>query len=184
MKQDIYHSGVYLEHNPDWGAGDAPTKAQWITEILKRNWIEPVHVVEIGSGSGQILAELKTKFPDALIEGYDISPQAHAIASPKATDQLRFYHGDYFSMYGEAPDLLMAIDVFEHVDDYMGFLRAMKPLAPLKLFHIPLDLSVQAVLRGSSIMRARKTLGHLHYFTKDTALATLQDCGYEIADWN
>ncbi len=26
-------------------------------------------------------------------------------------------------------------------------------------------------------------VGHLHYYMKDTALATLEDCGYEIVDY-
>jgi hypothetical protein len=43
---------------------------------------------------------------------------------------------------------------------------------------------VQGVLRGTPILAARQTIGHLHYFTKDTALAVLGDCGYEIIDWN
>ena len=29
----------------------------------------------------------------------------------------------------------------------------------------------------------RKSSGHIHYFTKDTALSPLQDTGYEIIDW-
>lgn len=184
MNRSIYESGEYLEHNPDWHACDSPTKARWIGDILNRNHVAPKHIVEIGTGSGEILVNLKKMFPDARIDGYDISPQAYVISAPKATDGLTFYHADYFAVAGTAPDLLMAIDVFEHVDDYMGFMRAMKPMAPLKLFHIPLDLSVQGLLRGKSIMHARQSIGHLHYFYKDTALAVLADCGYEVLDWN
>jgi hypothetical protein len=29
----------------------------------------------------------------------------------------------------------------------------------------------------------RETYGHLHYFTRETALATLSDIGYEIVDY-
>ena len=28
-----------------------------------------------------------------------------------------------------------------------------------------------------------QTVGHIHYFTKDIALAALSDCGYKIVDW-
>src|SRR5207244_427158 len=107
----------------------------------------------------EILVHLKTKFPAARFEGYDISPQAYAIAAPKAAEGLTFHHADYFTADAPSPDLLMAIDVFEHVDDYMGFLKEMKLLAPLKLFHIPLDLSVQGVLRVKSIVQARQAIG-------------------------
>jgi cyclopropane fatty-acyl-phospholipid synthase-like methyltransferase len=184
MTQSPYETGEYLTHNPDWHAEDSPFKAQWIADILKRNHVAPDHIVEVGTGSGEILVQLRQCFPDARLEGYDISPQAYAIAAPKAADGLTFHHADYLTTGGPAPDVLMAIDVFEHVEDYMAFLRAMKPRAPLKLFHIPLDLSVQGVLRGKPILAARQMIGHLHYFTKDTALAVLADCGYEVIDWN
>ena len=31
-------------------------------------------------------------------------------------------------------------------------------------------------------MDARRKVGHIHHFTKDTALATLEDCGYKLLD--
>jgi len=32
-------------------------------------------------------------------------------------------------------------------------------------------------------LRGREKTGHLHYYTKDLALATLRDTGYKIIDW-
>jgi hypothetical protein len=179
-----YQSGEYLASNPDWHAEDAPFKAQWIANILERNAVAPDHIVEVGSGSGEILVQLQKYLPSAELAGYDVSPQAHAIAAPKASNGLKFHHADYLALDTPPPDLLMAIDVFEHVEDYMAFLRSIRTRAPLKLFHIPLDLSVQGMIRGTPIMRGRRVLGHLHYFYKDTALASLADCGYQIVDWN
>lgn len=107
------------------------------------------------------------------------------IAKPKANDRLAFHHADFLALDHDADiDVAMAIDVFEHVDDYKGFLKGLQPKAQWKVFHIPLDLSVQALLRGKGILQARSRLGHIHFFYKDTALMTLQDCGYEIVDWN
>lgn len=183
VTENFYTSGEYLEHIPDWHAADGPIKAQWIAEILERNGVAPEHIVEIGMGSGEILVNLRDTFPSALFEGYDISPQAYAIAASKSSDQVRFHHADYLTSSAVRPDLIMAIDVFEHVEDYMAFLKAMRTLAPLKVFHIPLDLSVQGLLRGKPIIHARELIGHLHYFFKDTALAVLADCGYEVIDW-
>ena len=184
MEVDIYKSGKYLDSNPDWHAADAPYKARWINEILYRNLVDPTSIVEIGCGSGDILVNLENYFPQAMLTGYDISPQACSISSSKETDHLSFYEADYLAEPIVPTDLLMAIDVFEHVEDYMSFVRAMKPRANWKLFHIPLDLSVQGLLRGQPLMHAREVVGHLHYFYKETALATLKDCGYEIIDWN
>jgi hypothetical protein len=39
------------------------------------------------------------------------------------------------------------------------------------------------VLRPGRIIATRKRVGHLHYFTKETALATLEYVGYRIISW-
>ena len=43
--------------------------------------------------------------------------------------------------------------------------------------------SVSSVLRSTPIISARKLVGHIHYFTKETALATLKDTGYDVIDY-
>jgi NAD dependent epimerase/dehydratase family/Transposase len=52
-----------------------------------------------------------------------------------------------------------------------------------KIFQIPLDLSMQTVLRATPFIRDRQRFGHIHYFTKETALQLLSDLGYNIIDW-
>jgi hypothetical protein len=44
-------------------------------------------------------------------------------------------------------------------------------------------MSVQYVLRSKPILLQRELVGHLHYFSKETPLATIRDAGYEIVDW-
>lgn len=183
MNGQIYESGEYLDKNPDWHAADAPYKTGWISEILRENGVYPETIVEIGCGSGEILVNLAKVFPHAKMAGYDISPQAHEIASPKTTENISFHKANYLEEPVVPTDVVMAIDVFEHVEDYMGFIRAMKGRAKWTVFHIPLDLSVQGLLRGKHTMRARRDVGHLHYFEKESALATVSDCGFEIGAW-
>ena len=45
-------------------------------------------------------------------------------------------------------DVLLVIDVFEHVPDYLGFIEKLRQKADLKVFHIPLDLSVSSIVRS------------------------------------
>jgi hypothetical protein len=80
-------------------------------------------------------------------------------------------------------DLLLVLDVFEHVEDYLGLVRDIRSKGKYKLFHIPLDLSVQAVMRRNGLLRRRDLFAHLHYFTKETALRTLTDVGYKLVDY-
>src|SRR3984885_3451842 len=65
----------------------------------------------------------------------------------------------------------------------MGLVRAIRHKARHKLFHIPLDLSVLAVLRNNGLRPRRDHHAHLHYFTKETALRSLTDVGYTIVDY-
>jgi hypothetical protein len=75
------------------------------------------------------------------------------------------------------------LDVFEHVRDPFTFLEHSRQHARHFVFHIPLDLSAQSVLRGSPLMGVRKSVGHLHFYTRELALETLTDSGYTIDDW-
>lgn len=179
----VYEDGTYLSHNPTWHEADSPWKAGQIEKMIRRNQLTPKTVCEIGCGAGGILTHLADSFGTGIeFSGYDISPQALTICKPKERDNIRFYLKDLLAEPDNSWDIVMAIDVFEHVEDYMGFLRKLRPKGEYTIFHIPLDLSVQNLWRLKPILNGRATVGHLHYFTKETALATLRDTGYEIVD--
>jgi len=180
MTSDIYTDGSYLEKNPTWDVEDAPWKARQVRTIFTRNALEPLSVCEIGCGAGEILSQLSHAMPKTRFTGYEISPQALELCRARQSDRIEFKLGDV----NEASvhyDCALCIDVFEHVEDYLGFVRSIRPKADYTIFHIPLELSISSVLRDA-MMDARARVGHLHYFTKATALATLEHCGYEIVD--
>jgi cyclopropane fatty-acyl-phospholipid synthase-like methyltransferase len=178
----IYEDGTYLENNPTWHQQDSPWKARNIARLLKDNGVVPATICEIGCGAGEILNCLANDYGDAVtLAGYDISPQAYELCRKKERRNLHFHLKDLLDEDIRF-DVVMAIDVFEHVEDYFGFLRRLRERGTYKVLHIPLDLSVQTVLRGAPIMKYRQTIGHIQYFTKETALATLRDTGYEVID--
>ncbi len=80
-------------------------------------------------------------------------------------------------------DVLLMIDVFEHVSDPFSFLEESHAHARKFVFHIPLDLSATGVARKTPLLNVRRSVGHLNYYTKDLALETLTDGGYKIIDW-
>lgn len=180
----IYEDGTYLEQNPTWHEEDLPWKAEQIIKILKQNKIYPSTICEIGCGAGEILNCLSNEYGDNVVfSGFEVSAQAFNICREKEKQNLHFFFEDLLCKKELIFDVAMAIDVFEHVEDYFGFLRGLKEKATYKIFHIPLDLSVQMVFRSSPIMARRHSVGHIHYFTKETALATLQDTGYKVVDY-
>ncbi len=175
-----YLDGSYLEHNATWHVEDSSWKAKQIASILSKNQVMPLSIGEVGCGAGEILRQLSLTLPNARFVGYELSPQAFQLCASRASDRISFKCCDIAAEDVEL-DLLLCIDVFEHVEDYFGFIRSLKPKASYKVFHIPLDLSVLALLTGS-IVRNRATFGHLHYFMRETAISTLEDCGYEVID--
>ena len=181
----IYEDGTYLANNPGWHEEDSPWKAKQIIKIIKQNSLIPKTVCEVGCGGGEILNQLSELYDadDRKFFGYEISPQAFELCSKKSKENLDFRFGDLLKDDVERFDIVMAIDVFEHVEDYFGFLRKLKEKGEYKIFHIPLDLSVQTVFRSSPIIKRRREVGHIHYFTKETALETLKDTGYSIVDY-
>lgn len=179
----IYQDGTYLRHSPLWHEEDSPYKAQDILRLIQRNGLKPKTIAEVGCGAGEILNQLdKILAGPITFSGYEISPQAFDLCKSREKENIRFFLQDmleeeiYF-------DLVLAMDVLEHVPDYLGFLTKLKNKGRYKIFRIPLNLSVQSVLfKSRPILGARKSFGHLHYFTKETALATLKDTGYQILD--
>ncbi|MBK7881934.1 MAG: class I SAM-dependent methyltransferase [Saprospiraceae bacterium] len=184
MSEKIYieENGEYLKNNPTWHVEDSPWKAKQIIKMLNRNPINPKTIAEIGCGAGEILNQLHLSMPNYVsYTGYDISSDAISLAKTREKERLEFKNENLLEI-NACFDLLLMIDVFEHVDDYLGFLKLSKNKAKNTIFHIPLDISAQGILRNN-LMSARYSVGHLHYFMKETAIATLVDSGYDIVDY-
>ena len=181
----IYRDGSYLKNNPSWHVEESPFKVRQIRRMMKQQNLAPKTVCDVGCGAGLVLAELQPHLPsDCVCWGYDVSPDALAMSAKRGNENLRFRLFDIRKDQCDTLfDLLLMLDVFEHVEDYIGLVRAVRSKAKQKLFHIPLDLSVQAVVRRNGLLLRRDHHAHLHYFTKETALRTLTDVGYFIVDY-
>lgn len=175
---EIYRSREYLERNESWHVEDSAWKAQKILGAMKRCDLRPKSVCEVGCGAGEILRQLSLSLPESRFHGFEVSEHAFEMAKSRESDRVKFFLSD-LSSATDPYECLLCIDVFEHIEDYFGFLRSIRSKAEVKIFHIPLDISVSSVLR-SKLIDTREKVGHLHYFTRETALATLSDCGYEI----
>jgi ubiquinone/menaquinone biosynthesis C-methylase UbiE len=174
---------VNSKKGKDWHEEDAPWKAQKVYQILQKNQINPSSIGEIGCGSGELLLSLSKYYDnDVRLSGYVTSDEAYNKCKNKEIDNLHYYFKNllkedvYF-------DLVMAINVFTHVNDYLGFLSQLKSKGKYKVFHIPLELTVYSILRSSYYQKKIKEGSYRHLFNKDTALGTLIGTGYEIIDY-
>jgi 2-polyprenyl-3-methyl-5-hydroxy-6-metoxy-1,4-benzoquinol methylase len=177
MTESLYTDGSYRALNPEWHSADSGWKAERIAAMLTANSVDFDSCVEVGCGAGQVLAGLAQRIPGKRYTGYEISADAAALWR-SLPPTVSYRTGDFIAS-GESYDLLLLIDVFEHVEDYMSFLRKLSTRARWFVFHIPLEMHVSALLRDRQL-HARAQVGHLHYFSRATALATLADTGYRI----
>ena len=185
MADDIYSDGSYLENNPSWHVDDSPWKAQKIIKMIEKHDIDPSSVCEIGCGAGEILRQLSQRslLSEVTFYGYEISPQAYDLCKQRESEKVKFFLEDLTVNVNACFDVVLALDVIEHVEDYRGFLRRLRTKGRHKIFHIPLDFNALCLMSVGFLASQRKSIGHIHYFTKDTALSTLQETGYEIIDW-
>lgn len=171
--EDRYTGGEYARLNPDWHASDAPFKAGWVAEMLRP--LAPRSVCDVGCGSGALLVELASTLGDVDLVGFDIAPDAVALARQSGVDaRLGPIEGSY--------DVVLLIDVVEHVLDPVGLLREAAAHAPFVLAHIPLELSLQTVWRQTPLIESRARVGHLHFFTERTARALVTEAGLVVRD--
>lgn len=184
-KRNIYLNGVYLRKNPAWHSEDASWKASQILKMIVRNNLKIKNIADVGCGSGMILEYLSGSLPFVTrLDGFDVSPDAINLCRKIKQDKVKFYLQD-FSKKKEAShyDLILIIDVIEHLENYFEFLKNLRLKGKYKILNIPLDLSVQMVSRGSPLPKLRNDVGHLHYFTKETAIAALKESKYQIVDY-
>ena len=184
MFEEVYRHGNYLEKNPTWHVEDSAWKAKQVIRMMKRNNIVPKTICEVGCGTGEILKQLQDNMDkECIFWGYEISPQAFELCRKRANKGLHFELRDILQERDVCFDLVLLIDLIEHLEDYFGFLKEIKLKSQYIILHIPLDLSVQTVLRGSPIMKVRESVAHIHYFTKEIALQLLRDVDYEVLDY-
>jgi SAM-dependent methyltransferase len=180
--KDRYRGGDYLGENPTWDIEDSPWKAGQVAGILQRHGIVPASVVEVGCGAGGVLAALRPFLPGARLVGYEIAADAAAFWPRHASAGIELQLGDFLAMDGGRYDVLLLLDVLEHVADPFDFLRRLRGRAGCYVFHIPLDLSAASVLRETPLLHVRRKVGHIHYFTRGLALELLSECGYRVLE--
>jgi len=181
---NIYTDGEYLKKNATWHVEESSWKAKQILQMLKQNELQPRTICEPGCGAGEVLKQLQEHLnSECRFWGYEISPQAFEMCKARANQRLHFKFADIRREENVFFDLMLVLDVIEHLEDYFSFLRDIRCKSAYKIFHIPLDLCAQTVLRKDGILKRRNLYAHIHYFTKEIAIRTLEDVGYEVLDY-
>jgi SAM-dependent methyltransferase len=181
--KEWYAGDRYLRSHPSWFIHEAPWKADQVMRMIERNRLDPRSVIDVGCGAGGVLAAMQPRLhPGCLLQGYDIAPAPIAMAKAGENDYLHYTVADATSMSDLRADLMLVLDVIDHLEDPFSFLRAIKPMSRSKVLHLALNLSVQKVLRRDGLL-ARRQQGEVNFYSKELAFELLGDTGYEIRDF-
>ena len=176
--REIFGDGKYWETNYRFVQDHSKSTINSAIKLLGD--IQPESILDIGYGSGLNLRLLCDHYACRGV-GCDVSEGSIRIAQQYKTPSIE-YRLCSIEDVTEKFHIATMFDVFEHVDDYIGFLRKCHDKSEYFLFNIPIDMFVLGVLIDY-YMTARKRYGHLHYFSKKSALATLEYAGYKIVKY-
>jgi 2-polyprenyl-3-methyl-5-hydroxy-6-metoxy-1,4-benzoquinol methylase len=140
--QKRYQSADYISRNPSWDVEDSPWKARKVRELLDANRIVPKSMVDVGCGAGSVLVQMMSVYPKAQLTGYDIAPDAERFwASPRAFG-IHLVTGDFLESNVPVNDVLLLLDVVEHLLDPFAFLVKLRGRAKHYVFHFPLTFQL------------------------------------------
>lgn len=183
---DLYNSGEYWLRYPTWHSEDSAWKAFHLhslldEEILSSMRSRTMRVAEFGCGYGGVLAGLVAYLESDGIRchatGYDIS--THAIAeAERRYPHINFIRED-FTTGTDYYDLGLLVDILEHVESPLTLLRRTAQRFNWVLCHIPLEehLLGRMYHLGDYYQYLRERRGHLHCFTRETAVELLREGG-------
>ncbi|MGA9286099.1 MAG: methyltransferase domain-containing protein [Solirubrobacteraceae bacterium] len=136
-----YTDGTYAAANPGWHIADSPWKARQVITMLAAFDSDVQTICEVGCGAGEILRQIHDQMTTLQrLVGYEISEAPLNMARARSTDRLTFVLGDA-AKDDEHFDLMLIMDVIEHVSDPIAFLESVRSKAERSILHIPLDLS-------------------------------------------
>ena len=185
---NMYNDGNYVAHNPTWHVEDAPWKADQILRVFEPDG-RSIRICEVGCGVGGVLAELGLRLAErgitATLDGFDIAQGAISKARElwQGRPNLTFHARDVLTGPSIAADIYLFIDVLEHVERPIEFLKALRGRGMQQcIVHLPLENNFANIMRGRTDPRTSK-VGHLHFYDTHSAVGMLEMAGLTIEKW-
>jgi 2-polyprenyl-3-methyl-5-hydroxy-6-metoxy-1,4-benzoquinol methylase len=140
----------------------------------------PTCVLEVGCGEGYVLAELQRAGVDADLIGVDLSAPAIAAARGRVTAPAELHVGDardvMASFSGRRPDLVMMLEVLEHLEEPGAMLD---DLSELTTRHVLLSVPREPWFRGMNLLRLKNVRGlgndpeHINHWSSRSFVKTV-----------
>lgn len=145
-------------------------------------------ILDVGCGAGVTSAWLKTIYPNAYTIGLEGNAELHAELARNVDETHIVNLNDPLPDVG-TPDLVLLLDVLEHLPHPEGLLARLVPLMSPEatmIVSLPnvahLSVAARLFLLGRFDYRDEGILDHTHmrFFYKESALALVRDAGLEV----
>ena len=98
-----------------------------VVETVRRHFPDTRSLLEVGCGTGFVLAALRSAFPRTRLVGSELYGEGLEVARRRLPEEVELVQLDATQMpYEEAFDVAGAFDVLEHIDDDAGVLRGLR----------------------------------------------------------
>jgi SAM-dependent methyltransferase len=188
--REFYERGYSLEGEEAarmgrWRAIGARSKVAHVETLVRRAGLAPSAVVEIGCGSGEVLAELARRGLAPLLDGFELSHRAVEIARQRnVARRVEAFDGRHVPAGTSEYDLAILTHVLEHVPDPLPLLKEAARLAPHVIVEVPLEDNRSA--KRPAKRRLSEAAGHLHAFDRAAIERLIDGAGLsrraELAD--
>ena len=177
---NLYSNNQYWKNNSDYHESDANFKAENSLKLISKiNINKNSNILDFGCGSGKYL-HIISNYLECNFVGIDISEEAILRANKLyKKENINFLVKDIDELSNEKFDLIILNDVIEHIEDYITFIKKIKKKTNYIYFNIPLEINLLSILRNNFV-KSYNDVGHLHFFSKDSALQILKHSGLYI----
>lgn len=176
----LYSTDAYIEKNPHVHEEDSPWKISilkpLVDEFMRTEKGTSVTVLDVGGGAGIILRELAAYIHATYgvpVKKYclDLSPGMLAIQQKNNPDAVKVIEGNIAAtgMRDKEVDLVLMIDVLEHVAEPSRVLTEIRRISRAAIFKVPLEDSLyyrvmDRLTRGKFRARLIEKIGHIQVY--------------------
>lgn len=173
---NAHYEGSYDERSLLWRRLGAADKANNIARLLGDR--RPEEVLEVGCGTGAVMAELRRRGIGSRHVGIDLADPAAHMDPVAAELDLRCYDGGTMPFPDNSFDLVYASHVVEHVPEPRGLLDEMSRVARRWIYlEVPCELHVRTTHRE---LQRSLDIGHINAYTPESFQLLLQSANLTI----
>ena len=173
-----HYEGSYDDSQIEWRQIAAVDKVNNIQRLLGSRTVESV--IEVGCGTGSVLAELASRKIGQQHVGVDVAdPRAHVHPGAASMD-LRTFDGETLEFRDGTFDLVIATHVVEHVPNPRSFVRELARVSRrLVYIEVPCEMKARS---SRAKLQSALDIGHINGYSPEYFLILLQTAGLNVLE--